>query len=144
MFINILKKTSFSLLAEYPYSKNIMLKIILKMISNDTWSRRTFMFINIYTYLLYLMKKSHKIYKNDFTGFRGRPRFLLGGVDGGGVMSTDSVLFLFLTKSLIISGEDCDSLTTTIFLCRRCLLTPTRYLGDNSGTGPSLEAVSVA
>ena len=46
------------------------------------------------------MKKSHKNYKNDFTGFRGRPRFLLGWVDGGGVMSTDSVLFLFLTKSL--------------------------------------------
>ena len=89
------------------------------------------------------MKKSHKNYKNDFTGFRGRPRFLLGGVDGGGVMSTDSVLFLFLTKSLIISGEDYDSLTTTSFLCRR-LLIPTRYLGDNSGTGPSLEAVSVA
>ena len=100
--------------------------------------------LSICIYLSYLMKKSHKNYKNDFTGFRGRPRFLLDGEDGGGVMSTNSVLFLFLTKSLIISGEDCDSLTTTIFLCRRCLLTLTRYLGNNSGTGPSLEAVSVA
>ena len=27
------------------------------------------------------MKKLHKNYKNDFTGFCGRPRFLLGGVD---------------------------------------------------------------
>ena len=67
------------------------------------------------------MKKSHKNYKNDFTGFLSLPH-----------------------QVSIISGEDCDSLTTTIFLCRRCLLTPTRYLGDNSGTGPSLEAVSVA
>ena len=93
------------------------------------------------------MKKTHKNYIKLQKRFHrlSRPSTLSfrRGRWWGGYVHRLSPLSLPHQVS-IISGEDCDSLTTTIFLCRRCLLTPTRYLGDNSGTGPSLEAVSVA